>query len=475
MGIFITFGFAAKLELMNSFFHFQGFTPWVFLVDFGLIFGLMLVGKLIRVKIKIVQRLFIPPSLIAGLLGLAMGPNGLGWLPFSNNLSSYAAVLIALVFSTLPFSAQKSSVKEVVTRVGPMWVFAQIGMLLQWGIMGLIGLYIFKSIWPELNSAFGAMLSTGFYGGHGTAAAIGTAYENLPGGLKWDDAMTLGMTTATVGVVVAIIGGLFIIKWGTRSKQTEYITDFNELPNELRTGLIPKGKRCATGEITTSSISIEHLTLHFAVVFVVAFLGYAMSVAVKNWCCDLEPPYNGLELPVFSCAFIVGLLVKKLFDAAKFSDYVNCETIQREGSFFTDLLVTCGVASIKLSVLSSYWFQLLLLIIVGVIVVFAITFYFGRKLSPNHWFERSIFAWGWWTGTMAMGIALERIVDPEMKSKTMDDYALGYLPIAPVEIILITLVPIAFSAGWGGWLMWACILLSALLLMIAWRMKWWKK
>lgn len=75
---------------------------------------------------------------------------------------------------------------------------------------------------------------------------------------------------------------------------------------------------------------------------------------------------------------------------------------------------------------------------------------------------------------MAMGIALERIVDPEMKSKTMDDYALAYLPIAPVEIILITLVPIAFSAGWGGWLMWACIILSALLILLAVRMKWWR-
>lgn len=459
---------------MNNFFHFQTFTPWVFLVDFGLIFGLMLIGKLIRVKVRIIQQLFIPPSLIAGLLGLALGPNGLGWLPFSGNLSSYAAVLIALVFSTLPFSAQKSSVKEVVTRVGPMWVYAQIGMLLQWGAMGLIGIYLFKSIWPELNSAFGAMLSTGFYGGHGTAAAIGSAYENLPGGLKWDDALTLGMTTATVGVILAIIGGLVVIKWAARHKQTEYISDFSDLPNELRTGLIPKEKRCSSGEITTSSISIEHLTLHFAVVFVVAFLGYALSVAVKNWCSGLEAPYNGLELPVFSCAFIVGLVIKKIFDATNCSEYVCCETVQREGSFFTDLLVTCGVASIKLSVLGSYWLQLLLLVLIGCGVVFLVTFYFGRRLSPNHWFERSIFAWGWWTGTMAMGIALERIVDPEMKSKTMDDYALAYLPIAPVEIILITLVPIAFSAGWGGWLMWACIILSALLILLAVRMKWWR-
>ena len=134
--------------------------------------------------------------------------------------------------------------------------------------------------------------------------------------------------------------------------------------------------------------------------------------------------YNGLELPVFSCAFVAGLILKKLFDLTKVSDYVSRETVQREGSFFTDLLVTCGVASIKLGVVVQYWLPLLVLVLVGVAVVFAITFYFGRRLSPSYWFERSIFSWGWWTGTMAMGIALERIVDPQMKSKTMDDYAL---------------------------------------------------
>ena len=460
---------------MNDFFHFQGFTPWVFLVDMGFIFALMLVGKVIRVKVKLVQKLFIPPSLIAGLLGLALGPHGLGWIPFSGNLSSYAAVLIALVFATLPFSAQKASVKEVVTRVGPMWVYAQLGMLLQWGVMGLLGIYLFKTIWPELNSAFGAMLPTGFYGGHGTAAAIGSAFENLEGGLKWDDAMTLGMTTATVGVIMAIIFGLFIIKWGARHKQTKFIADFKDLPPELRTGLLPEGKRDSLGQATTSSISIEHLTFHFAIVFVVAFLGYVLSVAVKNWCSGLEAPYNGLELPVFSCAFVAGLILKKLFDLTKVSNYVSRETVQREGSFFTDLLVTCGVASIKLGVVVQYWLPLLVLVLVGVAVVFAITFYFGRRLSPSYWFERSIFSWGWWTGTMAMGIALERIVDPQMKSKTMDDYALAYLPIAPVEIILITLVPIAFTAGWGGLLMWICLAFAALLILLAVSMKWWRR
>ena len=440
------------------------FTPWVLLSDLGIISALLLVGKIIRVKVKLIQKLFIPPSLLAGVIGLALGPNGLGWLPLSGSMGTYAAVLIALVFGALPLSSPKFTVKEVAGRVGPMWVFAQLGMLLQWALAGLFGLFVMKLIWPELNDAFGVMLSTGFYGGHGTAAAIGEAFN----GLGWDEAASLGMTTATVGVICAIIGGLICIKWAAKNKQTAFISDFADLPDELRSGLVPEQKRDSMGSATTSSISIEPLTFHLALVLLVAFLGYSMSVGVKQW-------YPQLELPVFSCAFIVGLILKKIFDATNVTDYICPQTTQRIGSMATDLLVAFGVASIKLGVVVKYAVPLVVLIIAGALMVFGITFFFGRRLSKTYWFERTIFAWGWWTGTMAMGIALIRIVDPKLASKAMDDYALAYLPIAPVEILLITFVPIMFMNGMGLWLSLGCLALSGLLVLLAVKMGWWIK
>ena len=74
---------------------------------------------------------------------------------------------------------------------------------------------------------------------------------------------------------------------------------------------------------------------------------------------------------------------------------------------------------------------------------------------------------------MAMGIALLRIVDPKLSSKAMDGYAMAYLPIAPIEILLITFVPILFVNGLGVWLLLACLVLSLLILLLAWKMGWW--
>ncbi|MEF9932133.1 MAG: sodium:glutamate symporter, partial [Bacteroidales bacterium] len=196
--------------------------------------------------------------------------------------------------------------------------------------------------------------------------------------------------------------------------------------------------------------------------------GYSASQGVKVF-------YPALELPVFSCAFIMGLLLKKIFDRTNVSTYICSQTTQRLSSSFTDILVACGVASIKLGVVVKYALPLIVLILAGIVMVWGITFYLGRRLSKTYWFERSIFAWGWWTGTMAMGIALIRIVDPKMASKAMDDYALAYLPIAPVEILLITFVPIMFTNGLGVWMMLGCLILSAIIMLLAWKMGWWIK
>ena len=443
-------------------FDLANFTPWTLFSDMGVICGLLLVGKFLRVRIRLIQKLFIPPSLLAGLLGLLLGPNGLGWLPMSGSISTYAAILIAVVFGALPLSSPGFKVREVARRVGPMWVFSQFGMLFQWAVMGLFGLLVLRLVWPELNAAFGLMLPTGFYGGHGTAAAIGSAFESL----GWDEAASLGMTTATIGVIVAILGGLLFIKVAARHGQTSYIADFNELPDEYRSGLLPEEKREPTAVGTTSPISIDSHIFHLSLVILAAFGGYLMSKGVKL----LEPR---LELPVFSCAFVVGMLIKMAFNKTGAATYIDPRTTGSISSSATDVLVACGVASIKLGVVVKYALPLVVLTLTGIAVTVFTVFYFGRHLNRKDWFEKSIFAWGWWTGTMAMGIALLRIVDPKMQSKAMDDYALAYLPCAPVEILLITFVPILFSSGQGLWLMLACLAVSLLLLLLARRMKWW--
>ncbi len=49
--------------------------------------------------------------------------------------------------------------------------------------------------------------------------------------------------------------------------------------------------------------------------------------------------------------------------------------------------------------------------------------FFGPAMNRGSWFERSIFVFGYSTGVFAIGFILLRIVDPENRSKTLNDTA----------------------------------------------------
>jgi ESS family glutamate:Na+ symporter len=103
-----------------------------------------------------------------------------------------------------------------------------------------------------------------------------------------------------------------------------------------------------------------------------------------------------------------------------------------------------------LEIVGRFIVPLSILLVVGLLLTLLYVFWVGSRIHRSYPFEKSIFTWGWFTGTMAMGIALLRITDPDGKSGCLDDYAYAYLYIAPVEIALVSLSPLAFHQGYGG-------------------------
>lgn len=411
------------------------FTPWTIVVDLGIISALMLLGKLIRVKVKGIQRFLIPPAVLAGIMGLVLGPEVLGWLPLSGNLGTYAGILIAFVFAALPFTST-SKAREV-AKVKRMWGYSQGGMLIQWGFGGLLGILILGQIWP-LNDSFGITMPAGFCGGHGSAAALGDAFA----GFGQDEVLTLAMTSATVGIICSIVIGLIFLRIGTKRGYSACLTEAEKLPEELRTGVVEKANRKSIGEGIFSTISVSTLTFNLSVIGLVVLGGYLISKGVSH----VAPM---LELPVFSCSYIVGILVKLVCDRTKVTEYVCPETSSSLSGMFTDYLVAFGIASIKISVVSQYLVPMLILLFAGLIFTACYIYIAAKYIFKEYWFEKAMFSWGWFTGTMAMGMALLRIADPDSRSHCVDHYAIAYIFIAPVEIALITFAPIIFTSGYG--------------------------
>ena len=110
------------------------------LIDFGIASVLILIGQLMRSKLKIFQKFFIPASVLAGFLGLIFGPNVLGWLPFTENIGTYAGFLIILVFTVVGingFEIAKGSGKEQTKRI----LGYQIFKVLTWSLQIMVPLF----------------------------------------------------------------------------------------------------------------------------------------------------------------------------------------------------------------------------------------------------------------------------------------------------------------------------------------------
>lgn len=433
---------------------------WDVILDFGLMSALILLGQLLRAKVKILQELFIPASLTAGVLGLIFGPNGLGIIPFSSAFGSYSGALIVLVFAALPLSQENVKKEKSSSGVVQMWSFQLVAYLGQHLWAMILGLLLFVPVFGT-HPGFGYMLPTGFVGGHGTAAAVGDSFA----GMGWEDAGALGMTSATVGILSGLIGGIILIKLATKKGYTNYITDFVKLPESFRTGLIPEQEREVMGRESFSTISVDPLAVHTALLFVVAY----GAKKIADFVLYLNPK---LSLPVFSLAVLVGFIVMKLMRLGGADKYVDRRVITRLSSTFTDYLVGFGVASIQLGVVVKYAVPLAILFTCGILFNIFIAVWLAPRMFTKDWFEKGIFTYGWASGVTAIGITVLRICDPNFKSGTLDDFSLSYLfGNMWAELTVVTMGPILIATGFAVPYTLALAGAFLVVLLITWRLK----
>lgn len=435
-------------------------TVWSFVTDLAIICGLLLVAQVLRARIRILQASFLPASILAGVFGLVLGPNVLEVLPFSDQIAEYPGVLIVLIMAAVPLG-QAVRPRRMAARIGAFYSYSQAGEVLMWSLGLLFGLAVLGQIW-ELPDGFGLLLALGWAGGFGTAAAAGTSFEAH----GWKDATSLGYTAATVGVVVCIIGGLIATKWAAKKGVTSDLAEFKELPEELRTGLVPPEKRQSIGSATVSSSTLESLTLHLGLILVPCGAGFYLN----EWFKEIFP---SVAIPLFSLGFLFALLLQSVLRLAKVSHYVDRETVTSLTGSFSDVLVAFAITSIVPKVVADNLFPLIVLFVFGLAYCVVLLRYVTPLFFSDRWFERGIFTWGWMTGSVPTGIALLRIVDPRNRSSTLEDFGLAYLGVVPAEILLITFAPVVVASGFAWGLVGATLAFGVLTVVVARACGWW--
>lgn len=409
------------------------------LTDFGIMSMIIVASHLLRYKVRFLQYTYMPSAIIAGLICLVGGWQFLDVIPFSlgedgtPNMANYPSYLVVLLFSTLFLGKRKKklSLGQTVEHAGDTFFLNLAALTGQYGFALLFGIVVVQWLFPGLPSGFAIFLPAGFIGGHGTAAAFGGFFEE--GG--WHGAQTIGYAMATLGILAGVFGGLVIINVGTRRGWTRVVKSMQEMPKSMRTGFLEQHERPSLGQATVSAVALDPLTWHVAIVLATTVLAFWVSDSLK------AHVGSAFSIPVFCVALLIGTLIQKVFNFFRVGRYVDQQVIQRIGSWVTDYLVAFGMASIKLDVVWHYAVPLLLLFCFGCMFTVGMVWFLGRKMCQTFWFERSILMYGWSTGSVSTSILLLRVIDPDMRTQTMEDFGLAYLGIAVAEIAIIVFVP----------------------------------
>lgn len=406
------------------------------LTDLAIAGALLIAAKILRVHFTFLQRLYVPSAVLAGLMGLLLGPAVYDLLPWTDTFTTNAGLLTAALFSALGLATDVPSPKQVATRAGSLWAFNQICSVSQWLFAAFFGLTLVTLFWPDINPGLGVTMSAGFMGGHGSASVVGSIFTSL----GWEDGFTLGLTFATVGIFISISVGMLILQVALKLGLIQSFTSFDKMNEHERKGLVKPDQQSPVMKDTMSSLSVDTFAVHAALVVVVTAFSYVAANYLSGF-------HDKVQIPTFVTGFLGGMLVRIAAKQTKAQDYLCDGAFKHAAGISTDYLIIFGISAIKITVLAQYLLPMVVLATGGVMFTLWLVLWVAPRMLGDDWFEKGIFTWGWLTGTVAMGIALLRIVDPKMRSKVLDDYAIAYVPGSITDIFIISLMPIAMYNG----------------------------
>ena len=391
---------------------------------FAVLSLLLVCGKLLRMSFTFLQRLYLPSSVIGGGVGLVVVSLFRDRIPaeWISCAQKFPGFLINVIFATLFLGVATPKLGKVARVAFPQLCF---GQLLAWGqyVIGL-GLAGFALV-PLFGvpPAFGNLLEIGFQGGHGTVGGMSESFKSF----GWEDGIDLGLTVATVGMIVGVVVGMALVNWAYKRGHVKEVRAFDDRPEHERRGIHPPDDRPAAGHQTVCSDSIDSLAWHIAIVGLAVGIGYLLLLGLQHAEVALLPNasrrlFKGF--PLFPLCMIGGVLMQTAVTRCGGSLLVDHGQMQRLSGAALDYLVLSAVATIKISVVAANWAPLLVISVAGTLLSLLLVVFLAPKLFKEAWFERAIAEFGQSTGVTATGLLLLRSVDPE--SRTVAAASFGY-------------------------------------------------
>lgn len=390
--------------------------------SFCILLLFLLAGKVLRAKVGLLQRIFLPASIIGGFLALLFGPYLLDVLPdfLYVTWSDIPGLLINIVFASLFLGVLIPGVRTMWTQGGSQLCFGMIVGSGQYLVAMLLTVLLLTPLFG-VPPIFATILEIGFAGGHGTAAGMQPVFVELgfPAG------SALAQMSATVGIITAVVGGVFYINIAIRRGYCVNLDQSKGIPRYKKVGLIPEKDRFPSSNATVASESIEPLAFHFAIVGMAILIGWLLLAGVRQ----LHPILSGF--PLFPLAMVGGMIVQAISAKIKVSQYYDRLTFERILGLSLDILVVAAIASIRLDLFIANFWPFAILMLTGIAWLFFCLIVLAPRMFPYNWLERGVTEYGMQSGVTAMGLLLLRLVDPHYKTDTAQAFGFKQMLYEP--------------------------------------------
>lgn len=370
----------------------------------------LFVGKIVRMKFTLLQRLYLPSSVVGGLIGLAL-VSAFGHLVPHEGIEVAQKVpgfLINIVFATLFLGSAIPKMRVVVRFALPQLC---LGQIMAWGQyvvgLGLTGFALVRLF--DVPAVFGNLLEIGFEGGHGTVGGMVESFSAF----GWEDGIALGYTMATAGMILGIVLGMVLIQWAHKSRIVTQVVAFDDRRLHERKGVHPRRNRPAAGRQTVMSDSIDSLAWHLAVTGVAVMIGIGLRSLI---------PMKGF--PLFPLCMVGGVLLEVAAKLVKKDLLLDRGQMERISGASLDYLVVAAVATIQLRVVAANWLPLAIMVLAGTAWSCLVVLWVAPRIFRTAWFERAIAEFGQAMGVTATGLLLLRTVDPD--NRTPAAMSFGY-------------------------------------------------
>lgn len=393
-----------------------------------ILLGVIVVARFLKRRSTRLQKLYLPSSLIAGLIGLVLGPQVLKMI--SSDVTTYWAALpkylIIVVFAGLFIGRHIPSRKEVWKTASAQIAF---GNTLAWGqyVIGIALAVLVLTPLYKTPPIAGALIEISFEGGHGTSAGLAPVFDRL----GWSAGTDIALALATLSIFAAVISGVLIVNWQKRKQGTveDELAWQKQRRQQVRSGY---NFRTLGAKVASNPGVITRSILAYALAILLGWLMYIGLVAGEALTLDKLTDIRFMPyVPFFPLAMVGGLIVQFSLRKIRRQDLVSRRISEVIGSIALDVLIASAIATVSLKAIATNWEVFLILGVAGIAWILFSFFYLAPKMFPIFWFEKGLTNIGQSMGTTATGFMFQRLVDPANTSGARESFSYKQLVFEP--------------------------------------------